>query len=338
MWTLSKGSGSNSPTSQSTTPTGLFRFMPFGTSPAVSRAGDFDGKVRKTIKQFTTPWSPPSASHPDQPPISGSLNEVPTDEEPFEVFVGGLRELGDNIDEEELQDHFKQFGEVVKLELTRDRRRHDQRGFCFVTYASKASAIACLEFKDHTIRGKSIAVEKAIRDSNSTKTKKRSRRSRRNQRAGSNIPQNVSNDQVSYSLAQPDPKHFFSWSGVSSIPSHQSIPSMANTPSRPTRFFNISSNLMNPTCAEPGYIYSATQPSTPVTASHQQWNFSLANHDMDVQPNNIPMVDRSFSQRGWSMGKDSMIHQLYSGWRSSYFRNHDQRLYEVEEPPLPSHS
>jgi hypothetical protein len=216
----------------------------------------------------------------------------------------------------------------MKLELTRDRRRHDQRGFCFVTYTRKASAIACLEHKEHTIRGMSIAVERAMRESSSAKSsaKKRTRRSRRPGRLQS-LASTSESTPVAYTPSQSEPKHFFSTRApMLSTPQHPR--SNNNTPSRPGQQFNM--NCATPNCVDAGYFYVATQPSTPVTTSHQPWNFNMGGSTRDFKVSaDMPGGSRSFSQRSWTVGKESMIHQLYSGWRNSYSRNQDQHLYQV---------
>eukprot|EP00612_Vaucheria_litorea_P002958 CAMPEP_0171461664 /NCGR_PEP_ID=MMETSP0945-20130129/6019_1 /TAXON_ID=109269 /ORGANISM="Vaucheria litorea, Strain CCMP2940" /LENGTH=319 /DNA_ID=CAMNT_0011988051 /DNA_START=165 /DNA_END=1124 /DNA_ORIENTATION=+ len=307
--------------------------MPFGTSPAASLAGDFDGRVRTNLKKWMSQRTLEAESSENDLPA-----EVEPAEEPFEVFVGGLRELGDSIDENELRKHFEKFGEVQKLELTRDRRRHDQRGFCFVTYAKKASALACLEFKDHAIRGMSIAVERAIREANSNKNsnKKRGRRSRR---PGKFQP---------ISMGEGAPVPFNSEQPKSNMPSTRAPISSLNTHNLSAqnnqssfyridlfRQLNLSCTGPGPSCSDPGYFYSVTQPSTPVNPSHHRvtsWNIPNNNptvggdHRMNDNIRNQPQNRVNASPRTWAVGKESVIQQLYSGWRNSYSRNHDQSL------------
>jgi RNA recognition motif. (a.k.a. RRM, RBD, or RNP domain) len=121
MFSFARGS-SSSPNNGSS----LARFRPFGTA-ALQQSGTFDGRK---IPLPTPPVSPRAGE------AAADFYEDENDE--MEVFVGGLRELGE-VNEGELRSHFEQFGTVVRLELTRDRRRHDQRGFCFVTFANKVS-------------------------------------------------------------------------------------------------------------------------------------------------------------------------------------------------------
>jgi RNA recognition motif. (a.k.a. RRM, RBD, or RNP domain) len=125
MFSFARGS-SSSPNNSS-----LARFRPFGTA-ALQHSGTFDGR------KVPLPTPPVSPRNGDAP---ADFYEDENDE--MEVFVGGLRELGE-VSEVELRSHFEQFGTVVRLELTRDRRRHDQRGFCFVTFANKVSSTTCL--------------------------------------------------------------------------------------------------------------------------------------------------------------------------------------------------
>ncbi|KAG5179063.1 hypothetical protein JKP88DRAFT_224660 [Tribonema minus] len=188
-------------------------------------------------------------------------------DEPMEVFVGGLRELGDSVDEQELRDHFGAFGEVLKLELTRDRRRHDQRGFCFVTFAHKSAALACLEHEEHTIRGMRIAVERAIRDTGAGKAngKKRTRRSRRPAR-DANLPPRAAPPPA----LQCPPPH---------VPFLGRAP-ISEPPSAPLQRQSSGMGMMwpfRPHVADTRYVLPSTQPATPITGPHDGdvWGFDV---------------------------------------------------------------
>ena len=113
-------------------------FKPFGTSSPGLAAGGFDGSViaKKPQKNATAAVTRSAHSQP------GSGSDDDSGDGPMELFVGGLRSIGE-VQEAELRAHFETFGAVQSLELTRDRRRHDQRGFCFVTFTHKVSRI-CL--------------------------------------------------------------------------------------------------------------------------------------------------------------------------------------------------
>lgn len=53
------------------------------------------------------------------------------------IFVGGLK---DNHDEQNLQDHFQQFGNVLTVKILLDRNTGRKRGFGFVEFDSNDAA------------------------------------------------------------------------------------------------------------------------------------------------------------------------------------------------------
>ena len=53
------------------------------------------------------------------------------DEDDRKLFVGGLPQ---EVSEEELNEHFGQFGEIESVNLKTDPNTGRSRGFCFVVY------------------------------------------------------------------------------------------------------------------------------------------------------------------------------------------------------------
>jgi RNA recognition motif-containing protein len=74
------------------------------------------------------------------------------------LFIGGLSPL---TSEEQLKDHFSQFGNVANAVIMIDRGTNRSRGFGFVTYDSEDAVDSVLS-RTHTINGKVIECKKAI--------------------------------------------------------------------------------------------------------------------------------------------------------------------------------
>ena len=49
-----------------------------------------------------------------------------------------------------------------KVQMKYDAMTGQSRGFCFVTFGDETSAIVCLDFKDHTISGKWVALSSVV--------------------------------------------------------------------------------------------------------------------------------------------------------------------------------
>jgi RNA recognition motif-containing protein len=73
------------------------------------------------------------------------------------LFIGGLSPL---TSEEQLKDHFSQFGNVANAVIMIDRGTNRSRGFGFVTYDSEDAVDSVLS-RTHTINGKVIECKKS---------------------------------------------------------------------------------------------------------------------------------------------------------------------------------
>uniref|UniRef100_H0XZL8 Heterogeneous nuclear ribonucleoprotein D-like n=1 Tax=Otolemur garnettii TaxID=30611 RepID=H0XZL8_OTOGA len=69
-------------------------------------------------------------------------------EPPKKVFVGGL---SPDTSKEQIKDYFGAFGEIENIELPRDRKTNERRGFCFVTYTEGEPVKKLLESRYHHI-------------------------------------------------------------------------------------------------------------------------------------------------------------------------------------------
>ncbi len=74
------------------------------------------------------------------------------------IFVGGLSW---QTTEETLRYHFEQYGEVVSVEVMRDRNTGDPRGFAFVCFTSDETVDLILKNKPHEINHKVVDVKRA---------------------------------------------------------------------------------------------------------------------------------------------------------------------------------
>ncbi|KAM8972940.1 heterogeneous nuclear ribonucleoprotein A0 [Pelodytes ibericus] len=75
------------------------------------------------------------------------------------LFIGGLKE---EVGEEDLLEHFSQFGEVEKVEIIADKMSGKKRGFGFVYFTCHDSADKAAVVKFHPINGHRVEVKKAV--------------------------------------------------------------------------------------------------------------------------------------------------------------------------------
>lgn len=75
------------------------------------------------------------------------------------IFVGGLKE---NIEENDLNEYFAQFGVIEKAEVITDKDTGKKRGFGFVHFEDNDSADKAVVLKFHTINGHKVEVKKAL--------------------------------------------------------------------------------------------------------------------------------------------------------------------------------
>ena len=80
------------------------------------------------------------------------------DEDDRKLFVGGLPQ---EVSEEELNEHFGQYGEIESVNLKTDPNTGRSRGFCFVVYKEVDGLEKAVATEDHTLQGKKVAVKKA---------------------------------------------------------------------------------------------------------------------------------------------------------------------------------
>ncbi len=77
------------------------------------------------------------------------------------LFLGGLSQ--DTV-EKDLRKHFGQYGQLVDVQVMRDREAGVSRGFGFVTFACSFMAEAAVDAKEHNINGKNIEPKFATPD------------------------------------------------------------------------------------------------------------------------------------------------------------------------------
>ncbi|XP_028661222.1 heterogeneous nuclear ribonucleoprotein D-like isoform X1 [Erpetoichthys calabaricus] len=69
-------------------------------------------------------------------------------EPPKKVFVGGL---SPDTSEDQIREYFGSFGTIESIELPKDTKTNERRGFCFVTYADEDPVQKLLENRYHVI-------------------------------------------------------------------------------------------------------------------------------------------------------------------------------------------
>lgn len=75
-----------------------------------------------------------------------------------QVFIGNLAY---QTTEDDLREHFSQFGEVEQVKIPTDRETKRSRGFGFITFGSKEGAEAALEANGHVLNGRPMRVSMA---------------------------------------------------------------------------------------------------------------------------------------------------------------------------------
>lgn len=74
------------------------------------------------------------------------------------IFIGNLPF---KVSEDQLRDHFTQFGEIVSVAIPKDRESGRPRGFAFVEFNSDESAQGALSLNGTDLDGRNIVVNVA---------------------------------------------------------------------------------------------------------------------------------------------------------------------------------
>lgn len=98
------------------------------------------------------------------------------------IFVGGLKDVHD---EQTLQEHFSQFGNVVGVKILTDKATGRKRGFAFIEFDDYDSVDKAVLHKNHTIKYVLVDVKKSVYKQELAK-----KLAAQQQPGGSTIPQN----------------------------------------------------------------------------------------------------------------------------------------------------
>ncbi len=99
-----------------------------------------------------------SSQHQKASYSSHSNNNNSSQHDMAKIFVGGLSW---QTTEETLRYHFEQYGEVVSVEVMRDRNTGDPRGFAFVVFGEDATVDLVMSNLPHEINHKVVDVKRA---------------------------------------------------------------------------------------------------------------------------------------------------------------------------------
>lgn len=74
------------------------------------------------------------------------------------IFVGGIAY---DVTNEDLSEHFGQYGEVAQAQVKYDRNTGRSRGFAFVEFTTGEACRAALTAREQNLKGKSVEVKPA---------------------------------------------------------------------------------------------------------------------------------------------------------------------------------
>jgi len=92
----------------------------------------------------------------DQCPSPRTEFSSPTSQK---IFVGGIPH---DITLEELSDYFSEFGSVKQIDMPRNAKNGKLRGFSFVHFLSSEAVEKVFKKKNHSLKGKSMAIRRAM--------------------------------------------------------------------------------------------------------------------------------------------------------------------------------
>ncbi|XP_025828894.1 RNA-binding protein squid isoform X2 [Agrilus planipennis] len=74
------------------------------------------------------------------------------------IFVGGLTT---DLSDDDIKNYFRQFGNIVEVEMPFDKTKNQRKGFCFITFDSEQVVNELLKTPKQTIKDKEVDVKKA---------------------------------------------------------------------------------------------------------------------------------------------------------------------------------
>jgi RNA recognition motif-containing protein len=75
------------------------------------------------------------------------------------IFVGGL---DPNTSEDDIRNHFEQYGKIEKMDMPYDKIKNQRRAFCFVTFEAEDACDQAAQLNKHNVGGKEVDVKKAM--------------------------------------------------------------------------------------------------------------------------------------------------------------------------------